>query len=76
MKTRWGYSEQKTDDVIEEAIEDYGNLIRTLFTGSSAEDRAASLKWARNWVKKWELRNPIFSFLHVLAFIGEISLFT
>jgi hypothetical protein len=56
MKTRWGYSEQKTDDLIEEAIEDYANLIRTSFTGPSAEDRAASraasLKWAQNWVKK------------------------
>lgn len=56
MKTRWGYPEEKTDDVIEEAIEDYGNLIHTLFTGPSEEDRAAgsaaSLKWARNWVKK------------------------
>jgi hypothetical protein len=36
IKTRWGYSEQRTDNVIEEAIEDYGNLIHTLYTGPSA----------------------------------------
>jgi hypothetical protein len=88
IKTRRGYSEQKTDDVIEEAIEDYANLIHTLFTGSSAEDRAASsaasLKWARNWVKKMGIEESNLmtltrinfywrnQFIHLVKYLKEV----